>query len=123
MLIVFHAPNHTLTSGALQIRTWEPSKYAYKLWFGDYNNSDENLNQFINDKVNQLEIEPLYLRCDNYPQEGRYDQCRYPEVYAALKMGCFYWQKDCKPIYGYDHKTGTMIEIKGALWDTEYWPL
>jgi len=23
MLIVFHAPNHTLTSGALQIRTWE----------------------------------------------------------------------------------------------------
>jgi len=22
MLIVFHAPNHTLTSGALQIRTW-----------------------------------------------------------------------------------------------------
>jgi len=29
MLIVFHAPNHTLTSGALQIRTWEIINFAF----------------------------------------------------------------------------------------------
>jgi len=34
-LIVFHAPNHTLTSGALQIRTWDINNNLYVTYLCD----------------------------------------------------------------------------------------
>jgi hypothetical protein len=100
-----------------------PSQFSFNYWFKNPEEPAQKPAEVLKQAIEDLTKEPRQIKCAEPPQEGRYDVCRYPEFFAALKLGCDYENLPCKPVYGYDYETGEYIEIQAALWDTEYWPM
>jgi hypothetical protein len=58
----------------------------------------------------------LKLTCEKDP-----DDCRYPEIYAAVAGSCLWNHLTCHEIYGLDDRTHQFIPLNIALWENYYW--
>lgn len=95
------------------------SQFRTKLWWHE---PELPITQVFEQRVEQLQQQPLSLNCGDLPPESWDRECRYQETWAALKLACEDKKLDCQPIYGYDPISQGLTEIGFDLWESGYWP-
>lgn len=94
------------------------SAYEYKYWFSEKDNQSPQA--AVDEHVNNIQSEDIYLTCDSFEGQAT-KRCRYPEVYAAIKLQCEISGLKCGRVWGYDLKYKGYVQLDPVLWEKGYW--
>lgn len=95
------------------------SPYRYGIWLSpDVAETPDKAFGLFMDKIVR---EDIYLKCDGIEKMETFN-CRYQEIYSAVKGKCEWEDLDCKEMYGFDPELDEYRLLQKNLWSEYVWP-
>jgi hypothetical protein len=88
-----------------------PSAERYTFFFNDAGTPEQSLAKYTGAATDH----DLQLACPDP------DECRYPEIYAAIAGSCLWNHLPCHQLSAMDDQTHRFIPLSIALWEDYYW--